>query len=258
MDEVLYGKKGNVASIIINRPNRRNSITSQVVNSLRAYLARSNHDPEIRIITITGAGDVVFCAGGDLGHDAADSGAIARFEANRQIVELFDDMRDSSKPIIGRVNGHALGIGFAILLSCDLVVAVDKIRMGCPEPLVGQFPMLTVSQLSRHLGPKRAMDFLLTGQQVNSTEAERIGLINYSVERDELDLKLEELIARISEFSPIATRLGRKAFYDAEEMTYTQANQYLLSQLTLNLQTEDAKEGIQAFLQKRKPEWKGR
>jgi len=258
MDEVLYGKDSGIATITINRPARRNSLTQQVVNMIRSSLARANHDPEINVIVFTGEGSTVFCAGGDLGRESAESGNIARHDANKQLAELFSDIKDLGKPLIGRVNGHALGAGFAILLACDLVVASDDVRLGCPELKVGLFPMLTMVHLTRHLGPKSALEMMLTAQQINAVEAERMGLINYAVPRDELDSKTTELVEKIKDFSPIAIRLGRETFTSAEELNFSQALDLALSNLSLNLGTEDAKEGTRAFLKKRKPVWLGK
>lgn len=258
MDEVLYGKDNGLATITINRPARRNSLTEQVVNMIRSSLARANHDPEIRAIVFTGEGNTVFCAGGDLGREAAESGHIARYDANKQLAELFTDIKNLSKPLIAKVNGHALGAGFAILLACDMVVAANDVRLGCPELKVGLFPMFTMVHLTRHLGPKQALEMMITAQQINAVEAERMGLINYAVSREELDSKTSELVEKIKDFSPIAIRLGRETFNATNEMDFSQALELALSNLSLNLSTEDAKEGTKAFLKKRKPVWSGK
>ena len=258
MSEVLYEKHEHVVRVTINRPERRNTITAAVVNMLRANLARANHDQDVHIVVLSGSGDDVFCAGGDLGRSVEIDGVMAQYSANKDLVELFGDIRALRKPIIARVNGHALGIGFALLLCCDLSVAVENVRMGAPDLKVGVFPMLTLLELSRHAGPKKALEFLLTAQQITAVDAEQLGLINYAVERDNLDLKVEEMISQIASFSPAAIRMGREASYAIEEMGFNEARNYLLSQLTLNLQLDDAKEGASAFLQKRAPVWKGR
>ncbi|RJO64108.1 MAG: crotonase [Myxococcales bacterium] len=257
MDEVLYQKTNATATITINRPSRRNTLTSSVVNALRAHLARTNSDPEVRVVILTGAGDTVFCAGGDLGRDASDSGAIARYDANREMADLLRDIRALAKPLIARVNGHALGSGFALVLACDLAVAVQDVRLGCPDMKVGIFPMLTLAHLNRHLGPKKALELLLTAKQITAAEAVRLGLVNDAVAREDLDLKITELATPILEFSPVAVRLGREAVAVSADMGFDDGLNYLLAQLTLNLQTDDAKEGAQAFLQKRKATWTG-
>ena len=258
MDEVIYDKQEQAIILTINRPQRRNSITSHVVNLLRASLARANQDSDVKIIILTGAGDTVFCTGGDLGREAAEAGIMPRYDSNRELIELFNDIRMLQKPLLARVNGHALGAGFAIMLACDMAVAVENIRMGCPEMKVGQFPMMVLAHLIPHLGPKKAMELVLMARQISAIDAEQLGLINYAVARDELDNKVAEIVSQVNEFSPAAIRLGRDAFFATAEMGFHDTLNYLLTQLTLNLQTEDAKEGTRAFLQKRKPEWKGR
>ncbi len=258
MGEVLYEKRGKIATVTINRAERRNALTTQVINMLRASLARANSDSDVHVIVLTGAGHSVFCAGGDLGRDSADTGVLARYTANRELVDLFLDIRHLRKPILARVNGHALGLGFAILLACDLTVCVKDARMGCPEMKVGVFPMLTLAHLRRHVGPKKAMEILMTTHQITATEALHMGMLNAVAPPDELDRKVEELVGNIATFSPAAVRLGRDAFHATEDLGFEETCQYLLAQLTLNLQTEDAKEGAQAFLQKRKALWTGR
>ncbi len=258
MDEVLYEKRGLIAWITINRPQRRNSITSAVVNVLRANLSRANHDHDVRAIVLTGAGDTVFCAGGDLGRDQNDAGVISRYDANRDIVDLLIDINQLQKPILARVNGHALGIGLAILLACDLALACPDVRLGCPELKVGLFPMLILALLQRHVGPKKAQELVLTAQQVTAAQAEKLGMLNAVVAREELDAKVDDLLGKIADFSPAAIRLGREAFQAIDRMSYAESMQYLLAQHALNMQTEDAREGVLSFLQKRKPEWKGR
>ncbi len=258
MPEVRFEKNDGVATLTIDRADRRNAITQAVVNQLRAGLMRASHDNDIRLVVLTGAGETVFCAGGDLGRETADAGTISRYNANHELMEFLNDLRLLNKPSIARVNGHALGAGLAILLACDLAVAVEDARLGCPELKVGVFPMLTAALLSRSTGPKKAFELMLTGQQITAVEAERMGLLNHAVARADLDIKLQELLSRVGDFSPVAVRLGREAFVRQTDMSLPDAYSYLLSQLTLNLQTEDAKEGVQAFLQKRKPEWKGR
>jgi enoyl-CoA hydratase/carnithine racemase len=258
MDEVLYEKRNESVWLTINRETRRNTLTLPVVNTLRAHIARANHDNDIQAIVITGSGDMVFCAGGDLSREAADQGVMPRFEANKSLAELFTDMSQSAKPILARVNGHALGAGFAIMLACDLAVVVDDIRMGAPELKVGIFPMLTLGLLVRHLGSKRAMELVITTQQLTGSEAEYLGLANAAVPRDELDEKVDDLLSRITGHSPVAIRLGRQALVAAQDLPFAAGMDYLLAQLSLNMQTEDASEGAQAFLQKRAPKWKGR
>lgn len=258
MDEVLYEKRGEVAWLTINREERRNTLTLGVANGLRAYLARASHDGEIRAVVITGAGDTVFCAGGDLGRETPDMGALARHDANKALAELFVDLNQSPKPTLARVNGHALGAGFAIALACDLAVTVDDVRMGTPELKVGVFPMLILGLLVRHLGPKRAMEMMLTTQQITGAEAEFLGLVNAAVLRDDLDEKVADVLGRITCHSPVAIRLGRQALVAAQDLPFKAGLDFLLAQLSLNLQTEDAREGAQAFIQKRQPVWKGR
>jgi len=156
------------------------------------------------------------------------------------------------------VNGHALGGGLGLVLACDLAVAVDSAELGTPEIDVGLFPMMVLAWLQRHVGRKRALELVLTGDRLKADEALRWGLLNRVVPREELDGATRELAARLAGKSRAILALGKSAFRTAEDMSLPQAMDYLAGQLSLNLGAEDAAEGITAFLERRAPAWKDR
>jgi enoyl-CoA hydratase/carnithine racemase len=156
------------------------------------------------------------------------------------------------------VRGHCLAGGFGLALGCDLVVASDDSSFGTPEVKRGLMPMMIMATIFRNVGRKKGMELLLTGDRISAAEAERLGLVNYAVPADQLDAKVDELVAKIAAMSPAVVRLGREAFYTMSDMGFEQALDYLQTMLTLNLATEDAIEGVRAFLDKRDPVWKGR
>ena len=256
---VLYVFEDGVARVTINRPGARNALSNDVMEGLLEAFGRAAADPLVRVVVLTGAGEKAFCAGGDLGGSGLrDKGFAERHHDRRSFADLFRRMNRLGKPIIARVRGHCLAGGFGLALGCDLVVASDDSSFGTPEVKRGLFPMMIMATIFRNVGRKKGMELLLTGDRISAAEAERLGLINYSVPAEQLDAKVDELAAKVSAMSPAVVRLGRDAFYTMSDMGFDPALEYLQTMLTLNLGTEDAIEGVTAFLQKRDPAWKGR
>jgi len=254
---VLYRTDGPIATITINRPNRRNAINPGVTSGISEALATAESDSAISAVVLTGEGDKAFCAGGDLGGMTSD-GAIAQHFARGELGELFTQMRRSRLPILARVNGHALAGGFGLMLACDLVVAVDDAEMGAPEINVGLWPFMITVVIQRDVPRKLALELMLTGRRLSAEEAERWGLVNRVVERSGLDGAVDELVGGLTSKSPLIAALGKRSFYRAEDMSFDESIDYLAGMLSLCLQSEDTVEGVTAFLEKRTPEWKGR
>ncbi len=162
------------------------------------------------------------------------------------------------KPVIGSVNGLALAGGCGLTLLCDFAISSERARFGFPEIKVGIFPMMVMANLFRVIGRRKALELVLTGKVIDAREAEQIGLINRAVPHEDLKAEVEKLASDLLKLSPSTLRLGKEAFYSSSEMGALQALDYLREMATLVLLTEDAKEGVEAFLAKRKPSWKGR
>lgn len=254
---VLYSAAGGRGVITINRPDRRNAISPDVVRGISDALTQADADDSVRVIVLTGAGDKAFCAGGDLGGMTADS-RVAQHFGRAEVGELFQQMRASSKPIVARVNGHALAGGFGLMLACDLVVAADTAQMGTPEINLGLWPFMITAVIQRDLPRKVALDLMLTGKRIDAAEGERWGFVNRVVSAAELDAAVDELVETLSSKSPLITHLGKRSFYRAEDESFSNALEYLAGMLTVCLESEDTIEGVTAFMQKRPPEWKGR
>ncbi|MDQ4025815.1 MAG: enoyl-CoA hydratase-related protein, partial [Actinomycetota bacterium] len=174
-----------------------------------------------------------------------------------EVGALFRRLRGSRLPIVARVNGHALAGGFGLMLSCDLVVAVDDAELGMPEVDVGLWPFMVAVLVQRDLPRKVALDLMLTGRRIPAAEGERWGFVNRVVPRERLDAAVEELTGTLRSKSPLVLSLGKSSYYAAEDMAFEQKLAYLNGMLSLCLESEDAVEGVTAFLQKRPPEWKG-
>ncbi|MDQ3957059.1 MAG: enoyl-CoA hydratase-related protein [Actinomycetota bacterium] len=246
-----------MATLTIDRPDRRNAINAEVVRELTRLLTAAEEDEDVKAVVLTGSGDKAFCAGGDLGGMGGDS-SVGRHFLRAEVGELFARMRASRLPVVARVNGHALAGGFGLMLACDLVVAADDAEMGMPEIDLGLWPFMVTALVRRDLPRKVALDLMLTGRRMGAAEGERWGFVNRTVPRARLDGEVTTLVERIAAASPLVVSLGKRSFYRSEDMAFDDQLAYLSGMLTLCLESEDAAEGISAFLQKRSPEWKGR
>src|SRR3989440_3516042 len=258
MSDVRYEVVESVARVTIDRPERRNAMSFSVMEGLRDSIAAAKADDAVRVLVLTGAGEKAFCAGADLGGGGIADGASAAHEGRGVLAEVFRDMWALGKPTIARVRGYALAGGFGLALACDFVVAADDAQFGTPEVNVGLWPYMITVPLVRSMPPKRVLELMMTGRRVDAAEAERIGFVTRVVPVDELDAAVDELAATLAAKSPAVMKLGRDAFYAVWDLPAREALGYLHTQLTLTTLTEDSREGIAAFAEKRPPRWTGR
>jgi len=256
-EALLYDIADHVATITINRPDRRNAMSWTVITELREAFAAARADHDVRVVVLTGAGEKAFCAGADLTGMASGAGFVDLHDARGELARLFNDMWGLGKPIIARVRGYALAGGFGLALACDFVVASDDAQFGTPEIDVGLWPYMITVPLVRSMPPKKVLELMMTGRRVAADEAERIGFVNRVVPVDDLDAAVAELAGELASKSPAIMKLGRDSFYGVWDLAARDALAQLHAMLTINSQTEDAREGIAAFVEKRKPEWKG-
>lgn len=243
--------------LTINRPESRNAINPEVMREMIQALDKARLDPDVRTVIVTGAGEKAFCAGGDLA-GGSGGGALDQHFERALVSELFTTMRALGKPVIARVNGLALGGGFGLMLACDLVVAADTAEVGTPEVNIGLWPFIITAAIQRNLPPKIALELMMLGKRVSAAEGLRWGFINRVVPATELDSAVAVLAGELASKSPVVLRLGKDSFYAAEDLDFPSALKFLEAQLTIGLSAEDALEGVQAFIQKRLPQWKGR
>jgi enoyl-CoA hydratase len=254
---LLYARRDAVATITINRPDNRNALSTETVGELRAALQQAKDDPQTRVLVITGAGKI-FCAGADLNSFRSEQPELERYFQRRQLAELFLEMTQLGKPTVARVNGHALAGGFGLVAACDLAIAADDAQFGMPEVNVGVFPMMIMAIVFRNLPRKAAMELMLTGKRIDAAEATRLGLINRHVPADRLDAEVEALAGELTKKSPIGMKLGLEAFYTMQDMSFPSAIAYLQDQLALLSLSDDLKEGVTAFFEKRDPRFTGK
>ena len=256
--ELRYELADGVARLTIDRPARRNALSWTVLTDLRARLAEIKDDPEARVVVLTGAGDRAFCAGADLTGMADGAGHLDLHDSRGELAALFGDLWDLGKPTIARVRGYALAGGMGLALACDLVVAADDAVFGTPEIDVGLWPYMITVPMVRSMPPKKALELMMTGRRVDAAEADRIGFVTRVVPAAELDAAVDELAATLASKSPATLRLGRQSFYEVWDRAADEALPLLHALLTVTTGTDDAAEGIAAFVEKRRPEWTGR
>ena len=255
---VLVNKSGAVQRIAINRPERRNALNASVVQGIMDGIRAAQADADIRVIVLTGSGDKAFCAGGDLA-PAADGAPFTVDPAHPQnpVVELFKLMEQCDLPIVARVNGHALPGGFGLLCACDIAIAADAASFGVPESKIGLFPMMIMPYMLRVLPLRRFMEMCMTGEFIDAARAVEWGIVNEAVPADRLDARVDEFTAMLAQRSPSAIRLGKQGFHAMRDMAVVQALEYAQLMLPMMARTEDAKEGMRAFQEKRAPNFTG-
>lgn len=253
--ELLYDVRDGAAWFTINREARRNALSMEMIDRFSEYLDAAEHDGSVRVICITGSGDKAFCSGADLAASMAGGDPLA---GAVKYADLIKRMAKCSKPLVARVNGHCMAGGMGFMLSCDLVYARDGVKFGTPEVNVGLFPMMIGALIFRNAGRKKALEMIYTAKNLSAREAEEMGLITAACPAEELDARVNEALAAISAKAPLAVEMGRKALAAVEGKDLNEALDYLCDELRKVAATEDAKEGMTAFIQKRAPVWKGR
>ena len=255
---LIYEKKENIGVLTINRPQRMNAISNELTSELKKFLDEIENDDELRVLVITGAGDKAFVAGADI-NELVDRDALIGRRVSRQRQEIFSRIENLHVPAIAAVNGYALGGGLELALACSIRICSDKAQFSAPEVKLGIIPGDGGTQrLPRLVGLGRAMEMILTGDFIDAEEAYRIGLVNKIVPHEELMEKAMELAKKIASRPPLAVRYAKEAVNRSMEGS-TISGFALESFLhALSCTTEDKKEGVSAFLEKRKGKFKGR
>jgi enoyl-CoA hydratase len=254
LEYVIVEMEDRVATVTLNRPDQRNPLSDGMLRDLLTALAWCRAASEVGVVVLTGAGEAAFCAGADLSSFETETSELDGHRARHRIVELFALLQDLGKPVIGRINGHALAGGFGLACSCDLLVAVERATFGTPEINVGLWPAMVVAVLSRNLPRKVLLEMMLLGDRWTATQLKEVGLVNRVVgSHQELDAVTFDIAARLARRSPTVLEIGRTSFYTQQDMEFRAALEYLLSQLSLISLSEDTKEGIRAFFEKREP-----
>ncbi|MCX5999920.1 MAG: enoyl-CoA hydratase-related protein [Chloroflexi bacterium] len=255
---IIYEKKDRVATITINRPKAMNALNTPLANEMRDALKDAETDSGIQVIVITGTGDRAFSAGADIGELESLSPLGARnFALFAQ--SLTNYVQSIKKPVVARINGICLGGGHELAMSCDFRIASEKAGFGQPEINLGIIPGMGGTQrLTRLVGKTKAMEMDMLGEPINAAEAFRIGLVNKVVPAEELDKAVNELVGKLLTKSVAALGLVKTAINNGMDMDIDRALCYEAECFGMARSTEDASEGMKAFIEKRKPQFKGK
>jgi len=259
--EVVKERRGNALWLIIDRPQARNALSRSVAAELVEGFRAAAADPDVRTVVLTGSGDKAFCAGADLKDSAGEgkgSAVFATEDAQNPLIAVFRAMRTCPKPVIGRVNGVAMGGGLGLMSACDIVVAASHAKFGTPEVKVGVFPMMITTYLIRQLPRRKYWEMAFLGEPLSAEEALRYHLVNFVVPVENLDAKVDEVVAKLESNSPTALRMGKEALYVMQDLSVDQTMAYAQLMIERLAGTNDAKEGMSAFIEKRAPRWTGR
>jgi enoyl-CoA hydratase len=255
MSDLAVSRADGVLRLHIDREAKRNALTGEV---LRGMLEALRTPGDVRVVVVTSAGDRVFCAGADLVQMAPDATGLEVHESRGLLREVVLAMRDCPVPVVAVVQGLCLAGGVGLVLGCDVVLAADSAAFALPEVDLGLWPFMVSALLGRHVSPKRAMEMMLSGRRVPAPEALEMGLLSRVVPAGALAQEADAFVTALAAKPPVAVRLGKRAFLAALDTSLAAGLEAMQAQLSLLNTTEDAAEGVGAFLQKRTPQWKGR
>jgi enoyl-CoA hydratase/carnithine racemase len=254
MPDVITERRGRALWVTIDREERRNAMNKAVIAGIEAAVAQAQADASVRAIVLTAAGRKAFCAGADL------SGGTGTFtlgldEPMTDFGKLARLVRNVGVPVVGRINGDCVAGGMALMALCDLAVVADHARFGLPEAKVGVFPMQVLVYLRELVGARHVNEMCLTGDLISAARAHEIGLVNYVVPFDDLDARVDALLAKLAAMSPVAMKRGKYAIAAMQSMPFHEALAFAETLITVTSLTGDAAEGLAAFNEKRKPRW---
>ena len=251
---LLVQQDGHIVTLTFNKPEKKNPLSQEMVNELLWALDDAEASDDVRVIVLTGAGNA-FSAGADLKGMTAGRGKLEKKGEFDDLLLRFDTLK---KPIIARIPGYVMGGAMGVVACCHFAVACESAVLATPEIKRGLFPMMITAVLRRVVHPRELIQLMLLGDRISAKKAQEIGLLTEVVPDDRLDARVGELAARLAKQSPTAMRMGLNALNAQRNMSVEQALPYLREQLYALLNSEDAKEGLTAFFEKREPRWTGR
>lgn len=255
VENVEVTMEAGVATLRVARPERRNALTNAMYRGLAGLIAECGEDAAVRCIVVKGSNGI-FTAGSDISA-FLDKSPIEREAHFGLVAELFTAPSRVSKPVIATVSGHALGGGTGLVAACDLAIAEEGSDFGLPEVDIGLWPCTLLPAVIRAVGARRAYELALLGRRIGTEEALRLGLIHEVVPKGELDAAAGRIASRIAGLSPVVVQMGKRAFHECLDMEFAKATWFMGRVMALNSASQDAREGIRSFLEKRKPGWVG-
>ena len=257
MANILVEKKGKIGIITVNRPEQLNSMNSATRSEMARSFEDMETDSDVSVVILTGAPGKAFIAGADI-KEFAEMDLRTREEMNEdwRVTKVISEM---TKPVIAMINGFCLGGGLEIAMACDLRISSEKSKLGQPEINIGIIPGAGGTQrLTRLIGEGRAMEMILTGRMITAKEAHQYGIVNFVFDSDELEIKTLEIANTIADKSPYAIERAKKCVRAVAEMSLEKGLEYEQDMFIECFRSEDGKEGIAAFIEKRKANFKGK
>ncbi|MBI4595182.1 MAG: enoyl-CoA hydratase/isomerase family protein [Candidatus Tectomicrobia bacterium] len=251
-----YQKRNNIAKITLARPDKRNAINPDLSQELNMALLQAKEDTEVKAVVVTGAGSA-FCSGIDLAFFRGVKPVEFRSFIERLYAQMTDIQRNLGKPTLASLNGPTLAAGCSIAFSCDMIIASDRTIIGYPEINVGLMPAMHLVLLPSLVGRYKAFELCLTGEPITAAEALKLGMINKVVPHSQLEAETEAMAEKLASKSPLIAKYCKDAFYHGMDMDFKKAIMDAASMLAIAVSSEDSYEGLSAFVEKRKPRWKG-
>ncbi len=255
-NHLLFAVENHVATLTINRPERRNAISLEMISLFHHHLDQAQADPTIKVLCLSAAGSHVFCAGADLGAELLDAEKTGP-SGPEKYAALLKRMLVFPKPTVAKVNAPCLAGGLGLMLACDIIIASEAAFFQTPEINVGIFPYMVGALLAQNVPWKTTLDMALTGKKIAAQEAERLGLVSRCVKPEQLDQEVDKVLTGLCQKSPLGLKMGKEAFMHMKEMPVNEGLDYLCQALLSAVKTKDAREGMLAFLQKRSPKFTG-
>jgi methylglutaconyl-CoA hydratase len=248
---IEYRLDAGVARITLNRPEKRNALSPDLIAAIREALGKTARDENVRVVLLAGAGPD-FCSGADLGalDQTADAGVLDHLASARQLAELFLEMRHHPRPIVAAVRGRALAGGCGLATACDLVLASESAQFGYPEVKIGFVPAMVMAILRRSISEKRAFELIATGEIISAAQAHAVGMINRVYPDAEVGARVEDYVRALAAKSASAVSLGKNLLYHMDGMTFEAAIEAGIHGNALARMTEDARRGIERFVKK--------
>lgn len=257
---ILVNIENNVATVTLNRPEKHNALTGVMMENFVSLLEQLDEDPNVRVIVLTGAGEKSFCSGADLG-GMSDNNEKQTLQFKKHVTKFRNCLlilNEIKKPTIAAVNGYALAGGLGLATSCDITFAIESATFGAPEINVGLWGMMISAPLIQTIGYKKTYELFYTGKKISAQQAKEIGLVNEVYTKEQFLTEVKSFAEQLATRNPTALSFGKEAMQMIKNMEYEKSLSYLRDQVVLLGETEDAKEGMNAFLEKRQPVWRGR
>ncbi|MBI4595694.1 MAG: enoyl-CoA hydratase/isomerase family protein [Candidatus Tectomicrobia bacterium] len=257
LEKVLIKKSEGVGELILNRPEARNALNKELIRDILEGLDELRIDKEVQVILVSGAGDKAFCAGADLKELLAHKNVNDYRKHFEGVARIIEKLAKIPQPTIASVHGFALAGGCGLAAACEFTVASEDAKFGLPEITMALLPLTVMAPILRAVGRKKGLELVMTGEIINAQEAERIGLVTRIYPKEQLAGKTRELARKLASFSPFALQTVKEGFYTLADMEYFKSLNYLRDVITITSMSQDAHEGITAFLEKRTPKWTG-